>query len=217
MPSGLKKLCQSFGLLIAGLFCVLCLSKAGYAQEAWQAGDLIFREGNEPVSDLVRLADRGLFSHVGMIIGQPGAWQVIHATPEEVPGRGNAVVIDDLAFFTAPERSLQYAIYQVQATPQQHEQAVAAALQDLGKPFSVVETGLYCTTLIENAWLAAGVDLQPVYTQVKLPMISGHYLLPSGLLASPLLVHTAHTEIQSEMPEIPSVLVPATADSRSIR
>lgn len=174
-------------LILLCLALLLACTRLAFAQSAWQAGDLIFRQGNEPVSDLVLAADRGLFSHVGILIGKPDAWQVLHATPEEVPGRGNAVVIDDLSFFISPERSLRYEVYHVRATSEERARAVNAAMQHLGEPFSIMHEGLYCTTLVEQAWKSAGVDLRAQYTHIQLPLLTGDYLLPSGLLASPLL------------------------------
>ncbi len=76
-----------------------------------QAGDLIFRQGTEAVSHMVRTVDQGLYSHVGLLVGQAGAWQVVHATPSERPGQPDAVVLDSQAFFLAPERGHAFAIY----------------------------------------------------------------------------------------------------------
>lgn len=177
-------------LFVSSTLCVFLITgNISRAETAFQAGDLIFREGTETVSELVMMADsKGSYSHVGMLIGTPGAWQVIHATPEEVTGRGDAVVIDDLDFFISPERSLRYAVYRVEALSKQHEQAVNAALSMLGRPFSIHQgRGTYCTTLVWQAWRDAGIDLQVSYTEIQLPLFSGQYLLPSNLLASPLL------------------------------
>ena len=165
------------------------LALTPHAQEQWQPGDLIFRQGNEPVSDMVMMLDeQTAYSHVGMLIGGPQHWQVVHATPEEVKGRGDVVVIDDLAFFTSPERSLSHTVYHVNATEEQRKQAVELAVQRLGEPFSIDNgDGLYCTTLVWWAWRDAGVDLQVRFTEVSLPLLQGNYLMPSGLLVSPLL------------------------------
>lgn len=160
------------------------------AQEHWQAGDLIFRRGTEPVSDMVMMADsqQTAYSHVGMLVGEPGHWEVVHATPQEVEGRGDAVVVDDLTFFISPERSLQYTVFHVNAGKSEREKAVDLALKRVGEPFFVDNgEGLYCTTLVWWAWRDAGIDLQVTFMEVTLPLMQGHYLMPSGLLSSPLL------------------------------
>lgn len=163
------------------------------AQDDWQAGDLIFRRGTESVSEVVMMADSNqtAYSHVGMLVGEPGHWKVVHATPQEVEGRGDAVVVDDLSFFIAPERSLLYTVFHVNAGRTEREKAVKLALQRVGEPFSIDNgRGLYCTTLVWLAWRDAGVDLQVQFWDVKLPLLEGQYLLPSGLLSSPLLKKT---------------------------
>jgi Uncharacterized distant relative of cell wall-associated hydrolases len=137
---------------------------------------------------LVMLTDDSGYSHVGMLMGSPGAWKVIHATPEETPGRGNKVVLDDLDFFTAPERSLRHQVFHIEATPQQRENATRWAVAQLGQPFTMLDPeGVYCTTLVWKAWLNAGIDLQVSFTTVNLPLLpNGQFLLPSGLIQSPL-------------------------------
>jgi cell wall-associated NlpC family hydrolase len=155
-----------------------------------QAGDLIFREGTETVSAAVRAVDGGQFSHVGMLIGAPGHWQVLHATPSEVPGRPDGVVLDNLAFFLDRQRSRRYAVYHVDASAAQRTQAITAAHAMLGKPFRVADeaAGTYCTALVWNAWKKAGVDMGVRWTPLSLPLLpAANYLLPSDLLASPKL------------------------------
>lgn len=150
-----------------------------------QAGDLIFREGTEPVSDAVMAVDGGQFSHVGMLIGGPGNWQVVHATPSEVPGRPDGVVRDTLDFFIDARRARRYAVFHVQADAAAHRKAILAAQRMLGTPFRVADTtGTYCTVLVWDAWRRAGVDLDVPFTHLNLPLLNGEYLLPGVLMAS---------------------------------
>jgi len=152
---------------------------------AAQAGDLIFRRGTEPVSVAVLAVDGGQFSHVGMLLGQSGAWQVLHATPSEIPGRAHGVVVDSLAFFLNPARSSGHAVYRVEATHMQHQHAVHYALDELGKPFLVGDAaGTYCTLLVWHAWEQAGVDFETPFTAIHLPLMKGEYLLPGQLRRS---------------------------------
>lgn len=153
--------------------------------ETAQPGDLVFREGTEPVSDAVMAVDGGPFSHVGMLVGQPGAWQVVHATPSEVPGRPDGVVLDTLDFFVDAKRAKRYAIYRVNAEAAHRTRAVQAAQKMLGTPFRVADPmGTYCTVLVWDAWRKAGIDLDVSFTRLNLPLLNGEYLLPSALMAS---------------------------------
>ncbi|KXU36757.1 hypothetical protein AXK12_02995 [Cephaloticoccus capnophilus] len=150
-----------------------------------QPGDLIFRRGTSLDSAVVLSVDGGEFSHVGMLLGAPGAWQVIHAVPSEVPGRDDGVVIDELAFFLDPARSQTHAVYHVQASPEQRAQAIEQALAARGLTFRLADpAGTYCTLLIWRAWLDAGLDLEVSFTPLTLPLMQGDYLLPGPLARS---------------------------------
>ena len=149
-------------------------------------GDLIFRRGTENVSQLVQAVDGGDFSHVGMLVGRPGQWQVLHATPSEREGQPDAVVLDSLDFFLDAQRAQAYRLYQVASDPGTRERAVAWAMAQQGQPFQLLGSGqgIYCTTLVWRAWLQSGADLEVVFTEVELPILGGRYLLPSSLSRS---------------------------------
>jgi hypothetical protein len=158
-----------------------------------KAGDLIFRIGNEWQGDAVRgmasiLASREKrgdpYSHVGMLIGAPERWQVLHAVPSEVAGRASAVVVDELDFFLAPERTRGIAIYRVEADEEARAAAVHHARSRLGTPFRLVANdteGQYCTTLVWYAWQHAGIDLGARFEHLNAPLAAGDYLLPHSL------------------------------------
>lgn len=152
-----------------------------------QAGDLIFREGTETISDIILSIDPGGYSHVGMLVGTAGNWQVLHATPSEVTGRPDGVVVDTLDFFLDPLRARRHAVYRVQAdSAAQREEAVRRARDALGRPFRMADdSGTYCTLLVWQAWQDAGLSLEARFRHLDLPLIPGEYLLPSGLIASP--------------------------------
>jgi cell wall-associated NlpC family hydrolase len=160
-----------------------------------QAGDLIFRIGRGWQSSVVRgmaherQEKRGdPYSHVGMLIGSPAHWQVLHAVPAEMPGRADAVVRDDLDFFLGPERAHGVAIYRVTADAATRDAAVSHALARLGTPFRIVENdreGQYCTTLIWRAWQRAGVDLGAHFDHLDIPLAAGDYLMPHSLRTAP--------------------------------
>ncbi|MDR0634284.1 MAG: hypothetical protein LBF91_04830 [Azoarcus sp.] len=157
-----------------------------------EAGDLVFRIGSGWQSQVARGAGRAgrgdPYSHVGMLVGSPARWEVLHAVPAEAPGRADAVVRDDLGFFLAPERARGIAIYRVAADAATRAAAVDYALRRLGTPFRIVENdreGQYCTTLVWRAWLRAGVDLGARFEHLDIPLAAGDYLLPHSLRAAP--------------------------------
>lgn len=175
---------------LACVWAVLCHAQAPQLPPQAQAGDLIFRTGTENVSQAVLAMDQGLYSHVGLLVGHPGHWQVLHATPSERPHTPDAVVLDDLSFYLDAQRASGFQVYQVHhATPAQRQQVVTWALAQQGRPFHMLDRqlGTYCTTLVWDAWQQAGLDLQVRFTEVSVPLVSGSYLLPSALAASPHL------------------------------
>ncbi|MDR2208630.1 MAG: hypothetical protein LBE22_06640 [Azoarcus sp.] len=159
-----------------------------------QPGDLVFRIGDSWQSEVVRgvtntRQQRGdPYSHVGMLVGSPKHWQVVHAVPAEPPNRADAVVRDDLDFFLSPERAQGVAIYRVAADAASRAAAVEYALQRLGTPFRIVENdrvGQYCTTLVWAAWQRAGIDLGARFEHLEVPLAAGNYLLPHSLRIAP--------------------------------
>jgi len=188
--------------LLAGLASGFTLASPALPPDT-QPGDLIFRRGTSNESALVLAVDGGEFSHVGMLLGAsdtpgtPGGWQVIHATPSEVPGRADGVVVDDLAFFLDPARSQTHAVYHVEATPEQRAQAIQQILAARAQPFRLADpAGTYCTLLIWRVWFDAGLDLDVDFTPLALPLMPGDYLLPGPLARSRHLRRgvSGHTE-----------------------
>jgi len=57
-----------------GLISALLWLLAIMLLAAAQAGDLILRRGTEMISNAVMAVDDGNFSHVGMLMGEPGRW-----------------------------------------------------------------------------------------------------------------------------------------------
>ncbi|MBB3344904.1 YiiX/YebB-like N1pC/P60 family cysteine hydrolase [Luteimonas sp. RC10] len=174
--------------LLALCAASVCLAGGPALPAEAQAGDLVFRRGTESVSAMVLAIDGGQFSHVGMLVGRPGTWQVVHATPSEVPGRADGVVVDALSFFLDPVRSRDYAVYRVDAPDALRAAAVGEALGQRGTRFRMADpAGTYCTRLVWEAWRRAGVDLEVRFTRLALPLMQGDYLLPTPLSRSPRL------------------------------
>ncbi|MDR1462564.1 MAG: hypothetical protein LBI68_05430 [Azoarcus sp.] len=192
--------------LMAGGACLLAGAVAHAVPEAGielpadvvsrlEVGDLVFRIGSGWQSEIVRGVARERrekqgdpYSHVGMLVGSPAHWQILHAVPAEIPGRADAVVRDDLDFFLAPGRAQGVAIYRVAADAATRTAAADYALQRLGMPFRIVENdqeGQYCTTLVWRAWQYAGVDLGARFKYLEIPLAAGDYLLPHSLRTAP--------------------------------
>jgi len=156
---------------------------------AAQEGDLIFRRGTEAVSAAVLAADNGEFSHVGMLLGKPHKWQVIHAVPAETKNGKDGVIIDDLDFFLDPKRSKNFAVFKVQATNEQRQKAISFIKQQQDKLFSLKDdvNGTYCTALVWHAYLSANLDLKVKFNYLNIPFMAGEYLLLTPLSQSPYL------------------------------
>jgi hypothetical protein len=115
---------------------------------------------------------------------------VVHAVPAELPHRADAVVLDDLDFFLAPERARGIAIYRVAADDVTRTRAAANARERLGTPFRLVANdpaGQYCTTLVWYAWQHAGIPLSAHFDNLHVPFAAGLYLLPHSLRTAPEL------------------------------
>lgn len=176
--------------LVAVFFCTASLAQLPTLPPQAQAGDLIFRTGTEGISHAVMAIDQGLYSHVGVLIGNAARWQVLHATPAERPSSPDAVVLDELSFYLHPQRASAFQVFHVRAaSAQQRQRAVDWALAQKGRRFHMLDPaqGTYCTTLAWDAWAQAGITLPVQRTQLALPLLSGTYLLPSALAASPRL------------------------------
>ncbi|TCV96057.1 permuted papain-like amidase YaeF/Yiix C92 family enzyme [Luteibacter rhizovicinus] len=151
-----------------------------------EVGDLVFRQGSEPVSDAVRAIDTGEYSHVGMLVGSAGHWRVVHAVPAERTDRNDGVVEDSLDEFRSREHARRIVILRIAATPMQREAAAEWTETRLGTPFRIAGGGTYCTQLVWQAYRENGVDLDVRFQHLNLPLLEpGDYLLPSALLASP--------------------------------
>lgn len=191
-----KLVCRKSLFIVLGVFFLIFC--ADLPAQEFEEGDLIFREGTELMSDMVRTIEGGPYSHVGMLVMGENGWQVLHATPSEMPDRADAVVIDDLAFFIDAARSRRSAVHHVRAEQEQRSRAVEYALGQHGKPFSIGRKdgeGVYCTTLVWEAWKQAGVDLETPFTHLNLPLLAGEYLLPNALRASPKLTEVAFSNV----------------------
>lgn len=176
------------GLLLPALLVVVLPLYAAVPPPGIQSGDLIFRDGGEAISEVVRSIDNSGFSHVGVVDITPEGTYVIHATPQEHPGGISGVNRDRLDFFIQHARDGQVAWYAVQADSETHRHARDNALARLGTPFSInPQDGLYCTQLAAEAWQATGITIINGKTRLSLPLAEEPLILPENITRSPLL------------------------------
>ncbi len=178
------------GSLLPVLFFISLSLSASPLPPGIQSGDLIFRDGGEAISDIVRTVDNSGFSHVGMLDITPDGVYVIHATPQEHPGGIAGVNRDTLDFFILHAKNGQVSYYAVLADDAHHRLARDNALSQTGIPFSInPQEGLYCTQLVAQAWQFAGLTIINGKTRLSLPMVEEPLILPENLTRSPLLRH----------------------------
>lgn len=175
-------------LLLPALLTAALPLRAAVPPPGIQSGDLIFRDGGEAISEIVRSIDNSGFSHVGVVDVTPEGTYVIHATPQEHPGGISGVNRDPLDFFIQHAKDGQVAWYAVQADSEHHRRARDNALARLGTPFSInPQDGLYCTQLAAEAWQSAGVTIINGKTRLSLPLAEEPLILPENMTRSPQL------------------------------
>ncbi|MGM7483244.1 YiiX/YebB-like N1pC/P60 family cysteine hydrolase [Proteus mirabilis] len=121
-----------------------------------KSGDLVFRDGDEVISDIIKQVDNSGFSHVGMLWITEQGIQVVHSTPSEHADSKDGVTIDSLDFFISRAKPNSVRFYQVRGSEQARQQALEAVLNRVGENFSIQQDkGVYCTELVADAWLKA--------------------------------------------------------------
>lgn len=165
-----------------------------------QQGDIIFRRGTGIVGHAVAAADRqGNYSHVGIVVACADGFYVVHAVPHEHDYEGDydRVKCEKIDQFLDRYVEANVALYRPKVKEEQRDIAVATALRLLkrGVPFDhdydlSDTTRLYCTELVEYAYLTAGISLsEGRRTEVNLPIVAGRHIMPSDLTESTLLEH----------------------------
>lgn len=214
MTNRIKKICRITGAIaILGCACFLLGAAWGGAWKqsepgvlyhsisrlALPNGALLFRRGTGTEAGAVVIAEQGgSWSHVGLIASGPNGITVIHAVPAEEEGQPDVVKEDTLEYFLAGSRSLDAAVMVVQGAGEaEGETAVNAARHMIGRPFGIHPDGaasndIYCTTLVDMAWKAAGTTLTDKRERVELPFFKGEYLFPDTLAASEQLTVLWH-------------------------
>lgn len=149
-------------------------------------GDLVFRDGDEVISEIIKQVDKSGFSHVGMLWISDKGIQVIHSTPSEHSNIKDGVTVDSLDFFISRAKPNSVRFYQVKGDDETRNKAVQIALKRVGENFSIYpQQGVYCTELVADAWLKAGVSISTGTQKLDMPFISDSPLIfPENLINS---------------------------------
>lgn len=129
-----------------------------------RTGDIVFRRGISPQSDIVYSLDKNsIYSHIGMVLWHNNQWSIIHSVPNEAPkGEKDRVKIEKIEEFFSKEKSKSGAVYRMDL---QAEDTIV--LYDLSmeilktKPlfdnsFSIEDTlSFYCTELVWHLYKKA--------------------------------------------------------------
>ncbi|WP_368869948.1 YiiX/YebB-like N1pC/P60 family cysteine hydrolase [Proteus mirabilis] len=151
-----------------------------------KSGDLVFRDGDEVISDIIKQVDNSGFSHVGMLWITEQGIQVVHSTPSEHADSKDGVTIDSLDFFISRAKPNSVRFYQVRGSEQARQQALEAVLNRVGENFSIQQDkGVYCTELVADAWLKAGVSISTGTRTLHMPFFSERALIfPDNIIHS---------------------------------
>lgn len=158
-------------------------------------GDLVFRAGRGARAELVRLAGRGPWSHVGFLDrGPDGRWVVIHAAPPEMGDEGG-VTETALADFASPAQASALAVYRVagldarlRARLSRDAHAMAKARVRFDQSLDLASAdALYCTEFIARLLAGAGADLEVEPSTLSVGGVPVRILMPHDLIAAPRL------------------------------
>lgn len=190
-------------IILSGLTLSLCTScKEAKGKDvlylpidSFNDGDLAFRRGAGLLSHAVMIADqKGVYSHVGIMIQLNGKWQVIHAVPDEPDFKGDVdrVKIEPLDRFFASDKAVRGAVMKFKGNPSIAKQAAKVALHIAGQKILFDHhynlndtTEMYCTELVNYAYQKAGINLsEGRISQLNVPTFKGSYLMPSDIAAN---------------------------------
>ncbi len=159
--------------------------------ELLEEGDLIFRMGLGVASQVVTGADKdAVYSHVGLIAKQNGAWVVVHAVPGEEAETGGEEILkmDSLALFLRSDRCCRYAVMRHDTTAEVRQKAAATALDLLPQkiPFDNLydiedTTKFYCTEFVHHVYIKNGVDISRGERH-NVPAFPSPIIFPSDIL-----------------------------------
>lgn len=184
-------------LLIAGLLSVSCKRKPEvrhFPTREMMEGDLAFRCGRGVFSRAVTAAeDKGIYSHVGVVVREGDTWKIVHAVPGEREGRDDfdRVKKEDIAVFFAPGRAFRGCLVHTGLTDSTAVGKIRADALSLVRDsvrfdhnYDLSDSSeLYCTELVWLLYMRVGKDLSEGRRRsVHAISIDGPVLLPEHLL-----------------------------------
>ena len=130
-------------------------------------GDVVFRRGTGLMSHTVVAADGGRYSHVGIVVDSAGVKMIVHAVPDEpdFPGDIDRVKMESpRKFFSTINANVGEVMRYADKNRAREAAREAMRLYRCGFLFDHDyddndSTKLYCSELVERAYLRAGVSL----------------------------------------------------------
>ena len=158
-------------------------------------GDLALRCGTSIESHVVVgvNGENGPYSHIGIVVEKDGQWFVAHAVPgENRRGEPEYLKLDSIQVYYGRDRAKLGCIMRVTDDSTACHQATDYALWAVGakKVFDNSydwedTTQLYCTEMVQRAYLHAGIDLaEDRHTDVVAALMPGTYVFPCDIVAN---------------------------------
>ena len=158
-------------------------------------GDLALRCGTSIESHIVVgvNGENGPYSHIGIVVEKDGQWFVAHAVPgENRRGEPEYLKLDSIQVYYGRDRAKLGCIMRVTDDSTACRQATDYALWAVGakKVFDNSydwedTTQLYCTEMVQRAYLHAGIDLaEDRHTDVVAALMPGTYVFPCDIVAN---------------------------------
>lgn len=164
-------------------------------------GDVVLRSGRGVTSAATRGFDpnHGKYSHIGILTRQAGRWVVVHAEPQDADSNDKTLRAETLEQFFAPDKASCGAIMRYRCDADDARKAARYAVrkqQQLTEFNSDYDwndtTRLYCTQLVQLAYMSAGIDLaQNRQTTVSTRNLHGTFVFPSDIAKNDSLITIA--------------------------
>ena len=157
-------------------------------------GDIVFRRGTGLMSHTVIAADGGRYSHVGRVVDSAGVKMIVHAVPDEpdFPGDIDRVKMESpRKFFSTVNANVGEVMRYTDKNVSTEAAREAMRLYRCGIQFDhdyddSDSTRLYCSELVERAYLSTGVSLAGNRRHdFAVPGFHfGHVIMPSDIYVS---------------------------------
>ena len=154
-------------------------------------GDLAFRCGRGLFSRAVTTAEeKGVYSHIGVVVFDGGKWKVAHAVPGEREFKGDfdRVKLEDIETFFAPDRAFRGCLVRtgIKDAGRLCERAVQAARDSVAfdGDYDLADSSkVYCTEFVWRLFRAEGMDLsEGRRVNIAVFGIDGEVILPEHIL-----------------------------------